>query len=65
MALKNYKVEQEDGTSTYYQFDDSDTVGKDQLRILRAAVKDDDSPVKSVTEADPDPVNPKTSSRSS
>jgi hypothetical protein len=57
MAMKNYKVEQEDGTSTHYQFDESDTVGKEQLRILRAAVKDDDSPVKSVTESDPKPIN--------
>jgi hypothetical protein len=57
MAMKNYKVEQEDGTFTHYQFDDSDTVGKEQLRILRAAAKDNDSPVKSVTESEPQPVN--------
>ena len=59
MAMKNYKVELEDGTSTHYQFDDSDEVGKAQLQIFRDAAKNSDSDVKSITQADPTPVNAK------
>lgn len=57
MTMKNYKVIQEDGETTYYQFDDSDDVGKAGLAALRRAAKDDDSPVKSVAEGDPSPIN--------
>jgi hypothetical protein len=57
MAMKNYKVVQEDGTETYYQFDDSEDVGKASLTALRRAAKDDDSPVKTVAEGDPKPFN--------
>jgi hypothetical protein len=59
MAMKNYEVKQEDGTSTIYQFDDSDDVGKQQLAVLNAAVKDKDSPVASVKPAEPTPINAK------
>jgi hypothetical protein len=59
MAMKNYKVVQEDGSETYYQFDESEDVGKAGLAALRRAAKDDDSPVKSVAEGDPDPINGK------
>lgn len=57
MAMKNYKVALEDGTETYYQFDDSEDVGKAGLAALRAAAKDDDNPVKSVAEGNPAPFN--------
>lgn len=57
MAMKNYKVTQEDGTETFYQFDDSDDVGKAALAGLRNAAKDATNPVKSVTEGDPKPIN--------
>lgn len=57
MAMKNYKVVQEDGTETYYQFDDTEDVGKAGLAALRNAAKNADSPVKSITEADPEPAN--------
>lgn len=59
MAMKNYKVVQEDGTETYYQFDDSDDVGKAGLAALRNAAKDANNPVKSVAEGNPEPINPK------
>lgn len=59
MAMKNYKVVQEDGTETYYQFDDSDDVGKAGLAALRQASKDDTNPVKSVAEGNPAPINGK------
>ncbi len=62
MAMKNYKVTQEDGTETYYQFDESEDVGKAGLAALKRAEKDDDSPVKSVVEADPAPFNTKAGS---
>lgn len=58
MALKNYKVVQEDGETTYYQIDESDPAGKDILRALETAAKDKTSPVKRVTEGDPEPINP-------
>ena len=57
MAMKNYEVAQEDGTSTIYQFDDADEVGKQQLAVLQAAAKDKDSPVASVKPAEPEPIN--------
>lgn len=57
MAMKNYKVAQEDGTETYYQFDDSEPVGKAALAALNRAAKDADNPVKSVSQGDPKPFN--------
>jgi hypothetical protein len=57
MALENYKVVQEDGETTHYQFDDSDDVGKASLAALREAVKNPQSPVKSVEKGDPTPTN--------
>lgn len=57
MAMKNYKVTSEDGTETYYQFDDGDDVGKASLTALRNAAKDPANPVKSVAEGDPKPIN--------
>lgn len=59
MAMKNYKVAQEDGTETIYQFDEADDVGKQQLQILRDAAKNDDSTVKSVAAGEPEPINGK------
>lgn len=59
MAMKNYKVVQEDGTETYYQFDDSEDVGKAGLAALKRAANDDDNLVKSVTAGDPEPFNKK------
>jgi hypothetical protein len=58
MAMKNYKVVQQDGTETYYQFDDSTDEGKAGLAALQRAAKDADNPVKSVSEGDPKPFNP-------
>lgn len=57
MAMKNYKVVQEDGTETYYQFDDSEDVGKAGLAALKRAAADDGNLVKSVTAGDPEPFN--------
>lgn len=57
MAMKNYKVVQEDGETTYYQFDESDEVGKAGLQALKTAAKDDNNPVKSVEAGDPEPIN--------
>ena len=57
MAMKNYKVVQEDGTETFYQFDESEDVGKAGLAALHRAAKDSDNPVKSVTASDPEPFN--------
>lgn len=59
MAMKNYKVVSNDGEETYYQFDDTDDVGKAGLAALKEAAKNDDSTVKSVSEGDPKPINPK------
>jgi hypothetical protein len=59
MALKNYKVVQEDGETTYYQFDETDEAGKAALKALKDAEKNDKSPVKSVGEGSPSPINPK------
>jgi hypothetical protein len=57
MAMQNYKVEQADGTESYYQFDDSEEVGKAQLEQLNAAAKNDESPVTKVATGDPEPIN--------
>lgn len=57
MAMKNYKVTQEDGEVTYYQFDDADEVGKAGLAALRAAAKDNNNAVTSVEPGDPAPIN--------
>jgi hypothetical protein len=57
MAMKNYKVTQADGEETFYQFDDSDESGKAGLAALKAAAKDEQNPVKSVTEGEPSPIN--------
>jgi hypothetical protein len=57
MAMKNYEVTQEDGTSTIYQFDDADDVGKQQLAVLHAAAKDKDNPVASIKPGEPTPIN--------
>lgn len=57
MALKNYKVVQEDGDATHYQIDESDPAGKEILKALETAAKDKTSPVKSVSEGDPEPIN--------
>ncbi len=57
MAMKNYKVTQEDGTATYYQFDDSEETGKAGLAALRNAAKTNDSPVQSVEPGEPEPIN--------
>lgn len=52
MAMKNYKVEYGDGTTQFYQFEDDDP----GLELLKAAAKDRDADVKSVTQADPKPA---------
>jgi hypothetical protein len=57
MAMKNYKVVQEDGSETFYQFDDSTDEGKAGLAALRAAAKNSDSPVQEVTPGEPEPIN--------
>lgn len=57
MTMKNYKVVQNDGEETYYQFDESDEVGKAGLQALRDAAKDPNNSVKSVSEGDPTPEN--------
>lgn len=59
MALKNYKLEDEDGAVVYRQFDDGDEHGKVQLEQLREAVKDKNNPLKSVTPGDPKPIEVK------
>jgi hypothetical protein len=53
MAMANYKVTFEDGTETFYQFDEED----DGLKALQAAAKNKDSDVKSVAKGDPKPAN--------
>lgn len=63
MALKNYKVVQEDGEETHYQIDESDPAGKEILKALETAAKDKQSPVKSVGEGEPEPINKGTSSK--
>jgi hypothetical protein len=54
MAMANYRVEQSDGSATFYQFEDGDP----GLEALQAAAKSKTSEVKSVKKEDP----PKTSS---
>ena len=53
MALANYKVTWNDGTETFYQFEEDD----DGLKILQDAAKDKDSDVKSVAKGEPTPAN--------
>jgi hypothetical protein len=53
MALKNYKVTFEDGTETFYQFEEDD----EGLKAFREAAKNKDSDVKSVAVGDPTPIN--------
>jgi len=57
MAMKNYKVELEDGTETYYQFDESEPAGKAGLGALQKAAKNKQSPVKGVSQGNPEPAN--------
>lgn len=58
MALKNYRVEQEDGTSTVYQIDkDDEGVGAAIFAAYGDAVKDDQNPVKSISAGEPEPIN--------
>jgi hypothetical protein len=57
MAMKNYKVTQTDGTTTFYQFDDSTDEGKAGLGALQRAAKDSDNPVASVEPGEPVPFN--------
>jgi hypothetical protein len=57
MAMHNVKVEQADGTETYYQVDDSEETGKAILKALNDAVKDANNPTKSVAKGDPKPIN--------
>lgn len=52
MALKNYKLESEDGSVVYRQFEEDD----EGLAELRKAAKDKDHPLKSVTQGDPTPI---------
>jgi len=53
MAMKDYKVAYEDGTETFYQFEEDDP----GLEILKNAAKDKASDVKSVAEGKPEPFN--------
>lgn len=59
MALADYRVEYEDGSVSYFQFDaeDEQSGGKAGLEAFKTAAKDDGSPVKSVTKADAPSVN--------
>lgn len=59
MALANYKVEYEDGSVNFFQFDVEDDTGggKAGYDAFKDAAKDDNSPVKSITKADPPTVN--------
>lgn len=57
MGMKNYKLESEDGTKVFRQFDDGDDAAKVQLEALHDAVKDKNNPLKSVTAAEPAPIN--------
>lgn len=51
--LANYRVEYEDGSETFLQLD------ADGLKEWKAVADSKDSTVKSVTKADPSPINPK------
>ena len=57
MALKNYKIEYEDGTETYLQLDNDD------VKVWEDAAGNKNSPVKKVTAADPEPFNDESSSK--
>jgi hypothetical protein len=57
MGMENYRVTYEDGTETYYQFDDSEDVGKAGIGALKDAAKEKSSTVKKVEKADPPTVN--------
>lgn len=58
MALKNYKVEYADGETQYFQADvDDEGAGRNWKDAMDAAVKNDDSPVLKVTQADPPKTN--------
>lgn len=53
MAMANYKVKYEDGSEQYFQADvEGDPGGEAWKDAMDAAVKNDDSPVKSVTKSD-------------
>jgi hypothetical protein len=56
MAMENYKLESDDGSFVYRQFDDGDEQAKVQLEALREAVKDKNHPLKSVTKGNPKPA---------
>jgi hypothetical protein len=58
MAMKNYKVVQQDGTETYYQFDDSTDEGKAGLAALQRAAKDADKPGEECVRGRPEAVQP-------
>jgi hypothetical protein len=49
--LQNYRVEWQDGTVQYFQFDDDD------LKIFEAAAKNKSNAVKSIKPGDPEPIN--------
>jgi hypothetical protein len=53
MALKNYKVTYEDGSETYYQFEEDDA----GLKALKDAAANKANPVKSVAAGEPSPFN--------
>jgi len=58
VALKNYRVEQEDGTSTVYQIDkDDEGVGAAIYAAYQDAVKDSDNPTKAIAAGEPEPIN--------
>lgn len=57
MTMRNYKVVQEDGTETFYQFDDATPEGKQGLAALQRASKNPDNTTKSVDAGDPKPIN--------
>lgn len=57
MAMKNYRVEYEDGSVSYFQFDDAEDAGKAGLEAMKDAEKNAESPVKKVTQTDPKPAD--------
>lgn len=58
MALKNYKLEHEDGTETFVQIDaDDEQAGKAIHQSYKDAVKNPDHTLKAISEADPEPIN--------
>ena len=52
MALANYRVEYEDGSEMFFQFDPETDAGKEGLDAYKAQAKKEDSPIKSVARAD-------------